>query len=231
MFTPGSHPPGEWAQRENVDPELNSLSLSLLSSLVTTKFFVNNEFSPDSLPNVSCFDLFVKNPKGCKLEVIQGSHKFLSDVIKGSEQSPKNSVFIGLFNHFTEKKIKDYVFQRMTKSILQELALCILQELISYGPGRAGNLNLVLGETKTGGRTVVIQQPSEEFPVDEEFVREIDEAFFTLHDLTGFSPERKVAAGQGHEAPCSPPDERGYFTPKKTAPKSLERAFEVSAET
>ena len=81
------------------------------------------DFSPDSLPNVSCFDLFVKNPKGCKLEVIQGSHKFLSDVIKGSEQSPKNSVFIGLFNHFTEKKIKDYVFQRMTKSILQELAI------------------------------------------------------------------------------------------------------------
>ena len=49
------------------------------------------------------------------------------------------------------------------------VALCILQDLISYGPGRTGNLNLVLGETKTGGRTVVIEQPAEEFPIDEEF--------------------------------------------------------------
>ena len=113
------------------------------------KFFVIMNNSPDSLPNVSCFDLFVKNPKGCKLEVIQGSHKFLSDVINGSEQSPINSVFIGLFNQFTKVPIKDYVFQRMTKSILQELALCILQELISYGPTSLA-VFFQLGNANTG---------------------------------------------------------------------------------
>ena len=36
----------------------------------TSIFLLIMDFSPDSLPNVSCFDLFVKNPKGCKLSVI-----------------------------------------------------------------------------------------------------------------------------------------------------------------
>ena len=131
---PRVSPPGGANTKRKTWPQ-NSILCRCRSSRPWSppNFLLIMDFSPDSLPNVSCFDLFVKNPKGCKLEVIQGSHKFLSDVIKGSEQSPKNSVFIGLFNHFTEKKIKDYVFQRMTKSILQELALCILQELISHG--------------------------------------------------------------------------------------------------
>ena len=98
------------------------------------KFLLNMSKSPDSLPNVSCFDLFTKDPKGCKIAVIQGAHKFMTHVINGTEQSPKNFTFIGLFNQFTKVPVKDYVFQRMTKAILQELALCILQELILYGP-------------------------------------------------------------------------------------------------
>ena len=65
--------------------------------------------SPDSLPNVSCFDLFLKNPKGCKIEVIQGAHKFMTHVIQGSEQSSKNFIFIDLFNQFTKITIKKYV--------------------------------------------------------------------------------------------------------------------------
>ena len=172
-------------------------------------FLLKMNFSPESLPNCSCFELFLKNPKGCKPEVVQGSHKFISDVIKGSERSPTNSVFIGLFNQFTKDPVKDYVFQRMTKSILQELALCLLQEIISGGPERAASLNLVVEETKAGGKTVVVEKQPAEFPVDEDFVRDIDEAFFRITDLSGDSPDVKVASGQGHEVPYSPPDERG----------------------
>ena len=153
------------------------------------------DISPDSLPNISCFDKFVRNPKGCKPEVIQGSHSFISDVIKGSETSPKNSVFIGLFNHLTKTPVKDYIFKRMTKTILQELALCICQELISGGSERAQNLNLVVEETRSGGKTVVIQQQSEEFPVDEEFVRDIDE---TLFRLTTLSRSRNMYVPNGY---------------------------------
>ena len=184
--------------------------------------------SPDSLPNSSCFELFLKDPKGCKPEVVQGSHKFISDVISGSEKSPTNAVFIGLFNQFTKKPVRDYIFQRMTKSILQELALCLLQEIISGGPKRAASLNLVVEETKSGGKTVVVEQQPDEFPVDEDFVRDIDEAFFRITDLTGGSPDVKVVSGQGHEAPYSPPDKKGYFTPIKTKPTSLAEKFEVS---
>ena len=209
--------------------QLKLLSLLSLSCPVTPQFFLLiMDFSPDSLPNVSCFDLFVKNPKGCKLSVIQGAHSFITHVvIKGTEQSPKNSVFIDLFNQFTKVPIKSYVFQRMTKSILQELALCVLQELISCGPSRAQNLSLVLQETRAHGKTVVIEQ--DEFPVDDEFIGDIDEAFFKLSDVTGFSPEKKVASGQGHEAPCPPSDDKVFFvTPIKTKPKSLRGDFQVN---
>ena len=185
------------------------------------------DFPPDSLPNISCFDMFVRNPKGCKPNMIQGAHRYLSDVIKKNENGPKNSVFIGLFNHLIKTPVKDYVFRRMTKSILQELALCILQDLISGGPERAVNLNLVVEETKTGGKTVVVEKRLEEFPVDEEFVRDINETFFRLTDLTGVSPDRKVTSGQGHQPPYSPPDEFGFFTPIKPKAKSLADTFEV----
>ena len=182
--------------------------------------------SPDSLPNVSCFDLFIKNPKGCKIGIIQGAHKYMTHVINGTEQSPKNSIFIGLFNQFTKIPIKEYIFQRMTKIILQELALCILQELILYGPSRAQNLTLVLESTKANGKTVVIEK--DEFPVSPEFVSDVDEAFFMLSDITGFSPEKKVASGQGHEAPYALPDKMGFYTPIKAKRKSLEGDLRVS---
>jgi len=183
--------------------------------------------SPDSPSNGSCFETFVKNPKDCKPEIIQGSHKFLLEVIKGNEPSPNNAVFIGLFNHFTKTPIKDYVFKRMTKSILQELALCITQELISGGTPRAAALNLVVEQTKAGGKTVVVEKQPNEFPVDDDFVRDIDEAFFRLTDLSGLSPDKKVVSGQGHEAPYSPPNKDGFFTPTKVAKASLGAKFEV----
>ena len=182
--------------------------------------------SPDSLPNVSCFDLFIKNPKGCKIGIIQGAHKFMTHVINGTETSPKNSIFIGLFNQFTKVPIRDYIFHKMTKKILQELALCILQELISYGPSRAQNLTLVLESTKANGKTVVIEK--DEFPVSPEFISDIDEAFFKLSDVTGFSPEKKVASGQGHEAPYARPDSKGFYTPIKAKRKSLEEDIQVN---
>ena len=86
---------------------------------------------------------------------------------------------------------------------------------------------LVLQETRTHGKTVVIEQ--DEFPVDDEFIGDIDEAFFKLSDVTGFSPEKKVASGQGHEAPCAPSDAKVFFvTPIKTKPKSLRGDFQVN---
>ena len=183
---------------------------------------------PDSLPNSSCFDLFLKSPKHCDVRVLQGAHKFLSDVILGREESPTCATLTGLFNKFSETNIKDYVFKRMTRSILQELALCILQELISGGPERATSLKLVVEKTKAGGKTVVIQKPLVgTVEVDKDFIKDIDEAFFRFEDVTGESPTVSLASGQGHQPPYSPPDKHGFFTPVKSKPKSLEERFEV----
>ena len=101
------------------------------------------------------------------------------------------------------------------------------QELILYGPARAQNLALVIEETKTGGKTVVIEK--DEFPVSPEFVSDIDEAFFKLSDITGFSPDKQVASGQGHDAPYVLPNPDGFFTPIKAKRKSLGEDFQVSS--
>ena len=229
-ITQGCHPRGDRLreqQKSRGGPRTNfSVVVAPLVYGHRSNFHEKMSKSPDSLPNVSCFDLFLKNPKGCKIEVIQGAHKFMTHVIKGTEQSPKNSTFIGLFNQFTKVPVKDYVFTRMTKAILQELALCVLQELILYGPARAQNLTLVVVETKAGGKTVAIEK--DEFPVSPEFVSDIDEAFFKLSDITGFSPDKQVASGQGHDAPYVLPNPDGFFTSIKAKRKSLGEDFQVS---
>ena len=105
----------------------------------------------------------------------------------------------------------------------------MLQEIIAGGPTRANSLQLELEETRSGGKTVVIKETNdEEFPVDEDFVRDIDEAFFSLGDSSGLSPQIRLASGQGCAPPHFPPDENGNYTPKKMQPRSLEAEFEVS---
>ena len=83
--------------------------------------------SSDSLPNCSCFDIFVRDPKNTKHEIVLGAHRFLSEVIEGKEKSPVNSVFVGLFENFTKTPVQGYVYRRMAKKILQELALRVIQ--------------------------------------------------------------------------------------------------------
>ena len=88
-------PGGTSNEREREEAHFSvSPKITFLTPGHHPQFFVMN-ISPDSLPNVSCFDMFVENTKGSKPEVVQGSHKFLSDVIVGKEQGPTNSVFIG----------------------------------------------------------------------------------------------------------------------------------------
>ena len=92
-----SHPlTGGPGTRERSDPTSLFLSRSHFSHPVTILNFLS-WISPLilCLPNVLCFDMFVKNPKGSTPEVVQGVHKFLPNVTVGKEQGPTNSVFIG----------------------------------------------------------------------------------------------------------------------------------------
>ena len=143
--TQGVTPPGPRGKKKNVAPLSFFLSTLIVTVLVTKNFLLEMSTS-DSIPSISHWDIFIRNPKGCSDKVVQGAHKFLSDVINGTEQSPTNSVFMNLFDQFTTTPVKKYVYQRMTRKILQELALRMLQEIISGGPTRAKSLQLELEE-------------------------------------------------------------------------------------
>ena len=51
----------------------------------------------------------------------------------------KGPTLIKIFDQLTQQKIKKYVFTRMTKPILLELTLCIIQNIVLNGAERAQN--------------------------------------------------------------------------------------------
>ena len=166
------------------------------------------------------------------MEIIKGSHRYMNDVIQGREDGPNKTILISIFNEFVDGEIKDYIYMKMKKSILLELALCILQEIGSYGVEHAKNLRLKLVKSSAGGKQLVIdrEDPGSEFPMspaDESALQEldIDEAIFSLTDSLGQSPEKTVHSAQGRDPPYLPPDEGGYFTPKKSVKKALSKEF------
>ena len=121
---------------------------------------------------------------------------------------------------FAQEGIKEYVFRRMKKLILLELALCLVQDLISADPKRAASLEIRIERCSAGFKKAVIatnesekETPDDEFPLDPTFDWDsIDEAAFCLHDKTDDSPDSKFVSGQGKPAPYAPPSEDGSFT-------------------
>ena len=164
------------------------------------------------------------------MDTIQGAHKFLVEVIRGTQESPSNKTLITMFGEFCSIPIKNYIFSRMGKKIMQELALCILQDLASNGPERAKTLQLEVIKASSGGKRVKIadQFDDGEKPIDKSFLEEIDEAIFKFKDQTGASPDVKISSGQGLAAPYLPPSPDGAFgTPVKKSARSLQKEIEV----
>ena len=99
------------------------------------------------------FDQFSEDPKGCSIENIKGSLAYLLDVQKNKKPGPTNTSFIHIFNQFHVKEgppIKDYVYRRLTKTVLLELAIALLQEIATCGIDRAKTLVIVLKKTSSG---------------------------------------------------------------------------------
>ena len=109
--------------------------------------------------DIEHFQEFLENPKGSDRHTILGSIKYIEDTIIGKEQGPKCGSLIHVFNQFSINEIKDYVYQRMTKPILLELALAILREIANGGPEWAKNLSLVLKRTSKNGKEMQIAPP------------------------------------------------------------------------
>ena len=78
------------------------------------------------------FTEFISDPKGSSMETILGAHRFLATVIENEDDGPTLKTLMKIFRPFNpEKSIKDYVFKRIKKSLLLELALCILQDSLA----------------------------------------------------------------------------------------------------
>ena len=66
---------------------------------------------------------------------------------------------------------------------MQDLALCILQDLASNGPGRAKSLQLEVVKALSGGKSVKIADKfADDKPIDQSFVDEIDQSIFKFKD-------------------------------------------------
>ena len=181
--------------------------------------------SPENQFIIDCFREFQLHPKGCERSVILGAHKYIAQSIKGTVEGPKINDLIEIFNKFSQSKIKDYVYTRMTKSILLELALTVLQDIANGGAERAKTLNLVIEKTKKGGKQVVVadtEPPQEAQPrdplLDDSFLEEIDEAMFCLKDESGATPDFAFQSGRGHKPPYSPFGKNGEFMPNEEVP-------------
>ena len=196
---------------------LLKILVDLTSSVTDKRNTVKMEETFTKLSSFECFQKFVEFPKGSNMDIIMGSHKFMIEVIRKEKESPSNKTLIKIFDEFSKKPIKNYIFTRMGKTIMQELAICILQDLASNGPSRAESLQLEVVKASSGGKTVqIVDQFDDGSAIDQSFLEEIDSAIFKFKDGSGASPDVSFASGQGHAVPYLPPDDDGEFvTPKK----------------
>ena len=174
------------------------------------------------------FMTFCQDPRGSTIQIVQGAHKFISLSIRGDLPTPKKSILIGIFREFSAEPIKDYVFNRIPKKMLLELALCILQDIITKGSARAKSLQLVVVKTSEGDKRVVIDEDNaddnEADTTAQLAARKIANAVFRLSDKNGISPDISLSIGNGEDPAYKPPDRQGYFTPVR---RSLTREFNV----
>ena len=180
--------------------------------------------------DLDCFNQFKDSPKNVPIEVIRSAHKHIARAIKSPEMGPTNQEMIDIFNHFAQEPIPKYVFTRMTKPLLLELVLCIIQDILLNGIGRVKSIQLEAVKLKAGGKIVKIIDRFEAGKEENEddMFQKIDEAYFRLLDAEGKSPEVKISVGQGHKASYSPfADDGAFLRPKPRAVRSLGASIEV----
>ena len=182
---------------------------------------------------IEFFKKFCDNPKEVDLEIVQGTHKYLNLVLsqKISSSCAKKSILIDIFNEFIDEPVRDYVFHRISRKLLLELAIRILQEFITRGVERAKSLKLIVSKATSSRQTILIA-PNDSSSVASKSpfsAPEVLDATFRLADKTGLSPEVSFSIGKKRPPAFQRPDETGYFTPSKGARKSLTEAFKVQA--
>ena len=170
--------------------------------------------------------MFKSNPIDQPSDVLQGTHKFLMDSLTGTMNEPTVDELIEIFQVFAKGSIKRYLFKKIQKNLNLELALSMVQDLISNGPGRAKSLELKVVKLANKDKKVVVKdtfQSPAEAPISADDFASIDEAIFRLTDTSGKSPERAIAIGRGHSAPSSDKRiQKVFLSPGKNARASFQ---------
>ena len=123
------------------------------------------------------------------------------------------------------------MFKSIKKQLNLELAVAIVQDLLSNGPERAKRIELKVVKLASNGKKVTI---ADEFasvgdkPLSQDDIPGIDEAIIRLSDKSGDSPSKRIALGASHGPPFRPEEvQDGYFTPNRKARRSLATDLEV----
>ena len=193
----------------------------------------------ENTSQINSFKKFVTDPKGSSVTVLKESLDFLQKVVSeessDSHSFPTIDVMIEIFSAFSSK-IKPYVFKTIGKKICQELALCILKELVGNGPERAQSIELKIVKTKSGGKDVVIAEADDAeggAPSSPRPRQVIDECTFELrNEKYGLSPNFKIRAQVQGAIRANASIENGpnFSTPSDEEEAAKERQMDVSCQ-
>ena len=178
---------------------------------------------PDISPEQKLFSEFCRDPKNPTVEIIQGSHRFISLAMKNGTgtSAPKKSTLSDLFQEFMTMSVKQYIFNRIPRTILLELALCVLQDIASRGVSRAKTLRLEVVKTTAGGKTIAVandDNPETGHPATNPTLAE--DATFLFVDNSGRTPDVAFSIGKNHRAPYQQPDKQvRLFLPRESSQK------------
>ena len=180
---------------------------------------------PEKLSDIEYFHLFCESPTSFDKKVLSGSIRHIQKIIKGEEPSPKRAIFIDIFNNFVAKDVKDYVYARMKKSLLEELALRLLTDILQGGPERLKTIEVLIEKTSAGGKQLVI--PPNDKAANDEFAVSPDEAAILLHEIDGVEGTLRDKSGNSPDVKFSVAVcEKIPRVAKAKAKKSLKDSFD-----
>ena len=108
---------------------------------------------------------------------------------KISSSFAEKSILIGIFNEFIDEPVKDYVFHRISRKLLLEITIRILQEFIERGVERARSLKLVIVKVRLGEHTILTapNDSNGEIHKDPYSAPEVIDTTFRLSDKSDWS--------------------------------------------
>ena len=134
------HVPPGCRRMSSVASRTSKLSLTVDSNVRTRQFFsffwVLRMENSDLSPEQTLFNEFCLNPTDPTVEIIQGSHRFISLSMQNGSSIPKKSTLSELFREFMTVPAKQYVFNQIPRKMLLELALCVLHCVKGYFTGQ-----------------------------------------------------------------------------------------------